>query len=207
MKHTDHARLDRLRRGATLTRYHAHRVLRPQSVGEHSHGVAMLAVAIFRDAYGETLTPETLILAALEHDLAEFDVGDTPAPAKRRSPALKAALDAAEAEVDERLGLWAARSLLEPTARLMGACDELEFLFYSYDEIRLGNSDFLRTFCLGSLGFAERLGKLATENTWAWIEVARNVHRELERAVTVAVGTDKHLAVQLAAVKEREMGR
>lgn len=207
MKHTDHARLDRLRRGATLTRYHTHRVLRRQSVGEHSHGVAMLAASIFREAYPDATLPVELILAALEHDLAEYDVGDSPAPAKRRSPALKAALDEAEALVDDRLGLYATRSLLDPTARLMGACDELEFLFYSYDEMRLGNSDFLRTFCLGSLGFQERLSKLAAENTWAWIDVARNVHAELEHAVRQTVGGSKHSAALTAAIKERGTGR
>ena len=204
-KATDYARLERIRRGSTVLRYHTHRVQRPQSVGEHSHGVAMLLVAIFREAYGPRAVTSELLLAALEHDLAEFEVGDSPAPAKRRSPALKAALDAAELDVDNRWGFYAVRTLTEPQARLLGACDELEFLFYAFDEIRQGNADFIRTFHLGSLGFRERLDKLPAE--WRWIDVARNVHADLYAEVAVHLGFDRMESARQAAADERRSGR
>ena len=162
---TKFERLDQLRRGATVTRYHTHRVLRPQSVGEHSHGVALIALELWRETfwrktYASELPPAWLLLAALEHDLAEGQVGDMPSPAKRRHPALHAALTNAELAESERLELGAHEHLGPEASDILRMADQLEFLCYALDERRLGNTDMGRVFARGALGIRKRLDAL-----------------------------------------------
>lgn len=63
--------------GAEVKRYHTVTTLREETVGHHSHGVAMLCLMLTPDASAE------LLKAALMHDLAEQITGDIPSPAKR----------------------------------------------------------------------------------------------------------------------------
>jgi 5'-deoxynucleotidase YfbR-like HD superfamily hydrolase len=64
--------------GAAVKRYHTVNTLMSETVGHHSHGVAMICYI---------LDPECrkyVLEAALLHDLAEHITGDIPAPAKRQ---------------------------------------------------------------------------------------------------------------------------
>jgi len=63
--------------GSEVKRYHTVTTLREETVGHHSHGVAMLCTLIKPDAQAD------LLKAALLHDLAEAVTGDIPSPAKR----------------------------------------------------------------------------------------------------------------------------
>jgi len=63
--------------GSEVVRYHTVHTLQRETVGHHSHGVAMLCVIL--DPYCSV----GLLRAALLHDLAEHVTGDIPSPAKR----------------------------------------------------------------------------------------------------------------------------
>jgi len=63
--------------GANVSRYHTVTTVRSESVGHHSHGVALLATLL------NPLASRALLLSALYHDLAEHQTGDIPSPAKR----------------------------------------------------------------------------------------------------------------------------
>lgn len=200
------AHLDRLRRGATVTRYHTHRVVRRQNVGEHSHGVAIIALYLLGPAPDEK-SAYYVMRAALEHDLAEFDSGDSPAPAKRRSPELRRVLDQIEDATNSRLGLTAAKCLEPFEGAIVGVSDELEFLFYSIDERRLGNVDFERTFALGIIGCRERLSKHALTFPGEWVVTTENVMDGMERTMRELIGEGRYLLVMDRAIGERESGR
>jgi 5'-deoxynucleotidase YfbR-like HD superfamily hydrolase len=70
-------RLEFLTLGAEVKRFHTVTTLRGETVGHHSHGVAMLCLMLDPDASA------SLLKAALLHDLAEQATGDIPSPAKR----------------------------------------------------------------------------------------------------------------------------
>lgn len=63
--------------GAEVKRYHTVTTLREETVGHHSHGVAMLCILLCPNISAN------LLKAALMHDLAEQSTGDIPSPAKR----------------------------------------------------------------------------------------------------------------------------
>ena len=69
--------LDFIIAGAEVKRYHTVTTLISETVGHHSHGVAMLCLLFKPDAERD------LLFAALCHDLAEHQTGDIPSPAKR----------------------------------------------------------------------------------------------------------------------------
>ena len=73
MKHT----LEFITLGAEVRRYHTVATVHEETVGHHSHGVALLCLQLDPQASRE------LLYAALVHDLAEQHVGDVPSPAKR----------------------------------------------------------------------------------------------------------------------------
>lgn len=63
--------------GSEVSRYHTVKTLMTETVGHHSHGVAMLCIILEPNARAE------LIKSALFHDLSEHQTGDIPSPAKR----------------------------------------------------------------------------------------------------------------------------
>jgi len=63
--------------GSEVTRYHTVTTLVKETVGHHSHGVAILVLMLDPSASRDVL------LAALFHDLSEHLTGDIPSPAKR----------------------------------------------------------------------------------------------------------------------------
>lgn len=69
-----------------------------QTNAQHQWGCAVLALHLWPDDHN-------LMIAALTHDVGEVWIGDVSGPAKRARPALKEALDSAEAENFEWLEL------------------------------------------------------------------------------------------------------
>lgn len=63
--------------GGETQRFHTCMTLRPDTVGQHSFGVACVIMHVWPDA------PAKVLRAALKHDMAESYTGDLPAPSKR----------------------------------------------------------------------------------------------------------------------------
>lgn len=160
--------LSAIRKGGQVKRYHVERVIGENNNAEHSWNVAMLILKLCPDPSRE------LIRAALEHDIAEAFVGDGPGPAKRRWPDLAVALANAEKEIAFELHLQSQHALTSKEQQWLRACDSLEALLFSYEQIKMGNSyamDFAR-------------------NCWNWLnesvttpspvrQVARSIAEEL----------------------------
>lgn len=123
--------LKRWRAGSHVTRFHTVRTIRQQTVGEHSHGVALLVIAVYPEASAN------LLKAALCHDLAEAFTGDTPATAKWASPQLTEALEALERQFIRDYGLHHELSELE--AKVLKWADMAELVLYGMEEYLMGN--------------------------------------------------------------------
>lgn len=89
--------VQRLMMGGSVQRYHTW-PMPPQNVGNHSYGVAMIVQRLWPECRKE------LLLAALQHDLGEQELGDVPAPAKWRAPQFFAHLNEAEAKARLDMG-------------------------------------------------------------------------------------------------------
>ena len=74
-------------RSGHVTRWHAVRCGRPQTVAEHHYMVAQIVRDLIQNILGDKASPEDRLLAleyALDHDSPEFLMGDLPSPLKRR---------------------------------------------------------------------------------------------------------------------------
>lgn len=119
--------------GGAVQRFHTRRSIHPQSVAEHSFGVAWLVWLL---AGGRPST--ALLMAALGHDLAEHVTGDLPAPAKRAMD-LGATFDQYERIAMAEVGIHLS-SLTDEEARVLKLADTLDLLLYCHRELSMGNS-------------------------------------------------------------------
>jgi 5'-deoxynucleotidase YfbR-like HD superfamily hydrolase len=117
--------------GADVTRYHTVFTLKQETVGHHSHGVAMMVLMMKPDASA------SLLKAALYHDLAEQVVGDIPSPAKRRFD-LGKRLDELEHSVIEEAGIEQPK-LSEEDVRTLKLADIAQGALFCAREVQLGN--------------------------------------------------------------------
>ena len=140
--------LDFIIAGTEVTRFHTITTLQRETVGHHSHGVALLALLINPSATREVL------LAALMHDLAEHQVGDIPSPAKREY-----GIGEQVSELEDRL--MRAAGLVMPDlkpedARLLKLADIAQGALFCVREISLGNQR-IRTVFDRYLSYAEQM--------------------------------------------------
>lgn len=120
-----------VRQGAEVERFHATKTLQVETVGTHSHGVAMLCYALSVGA-----PSVDLLMAALCHDLAEQVYGDIPAPTKR---ALGISEACAELE-DECLAQRGLLFTLTPEEeRILKLADILDGMLFCVREAQLGS--------------------------------------------------------------------
>lgn len=118
--------------GAEVRRYHTVATVHEETVGHHSHGVALLCLQLDPQASRE------LLYAALVHDLAEQHTGDIPSPTKR-SLELSGMLDKLESSlIFAHLG---ARPELSPAEqRTLKLADIAQGALKCVREIELGNA-------------------------------------------------------------------
>jgi 5'-deoxynucleotidase YfbR-like HD superfamily hydrolase len=123
-------RLERIRHMTPdINRWHCHPALRNSgdTVSAHSARVASLCHSLAA-RIGHPLHDSDLPYAALHHDAAEQVLGDMPAPAKARFPALAAAYAKAELQVLTEMGkTW---NLTRTENDILTLCDKLDALMW-----------------------------------------------------------------------------
>lgn len=118
--------------GAEVRRYHTVTTHQLETVGHHSHGVAMLALVLNPEA------SRKLILAALFHDLSEQYTGDIPSPAKRE---LNIGNDLEELENSLMRAAGVPMPMLsKDEARTLKLADLAHGALFCVRELQLGNS-------------------------------------------------------------------
>ncbi len=122
------------RAGGSIKRYHTHPTLTQQRVDSHSFNVVMIILHFMPDA------PMRLIKAALYHDLAELETGDTPANVKWRSPELTSELDRMEKVVNVERGIHI-DDLTDDEVNWLKFADTLAYCLFSLEERKLGNQN------------------------------------------------------------------
>jgi len=127
--------LEYLRDSSFVQRYHTRRTIQKDTVGRHSHGVAVLC-----NVLTEGKASAALLSTALIHDMPEFVVGDLTAPMKRGLPRdFKAHLDIMEEEALHENG-YHYPGITEEEHRVLKVADYLEGLIFCQAEIEMGNT-------------------------------------------------------------------
>ena len=119
--------------GGKVKRYHTLPIIGEQTVGDHSYGVAQIVRYLTEDTCSTRL-----LCAALDHDVAEVIMGDTPHPTKRDYPEVKEALDKVEKEIEEAYELQG-NDLAVGEKELLKLADMLEMGLFGVYQAQLGN--------------------------------------------------------------------
>ena len=126
--------------GSAVRRFHTIPTIQENTVGHHSHGVAMLLWELTR---GNARVE--LIMAGLSHDLGEQAIGDIPSPSKRAIGSEgMAALDALEEKTLFDAGLQFI--LTEEEKVLLKMADCLDGMLFCISERRMGNKSVIPIF-------------------------------------------------------------
>lgn len=124
--------LDFIIAGSEVKRYHTVRTICEETVGHHSHGVAMLCLLLT-----DYEASSQLLYAALIHDLAESVTGDIPSPTKREY-----GIGEQVTNLEERLLKGAGFSLPELSKReqrVLKLADIAQGALFCVREVELGN--------------------------------------------------------------------
>lgn len=148
-----------LRAGAETRRFHTLPTIQQNTVGHHSFNVAWLA---------EMLSPgmsppekAILIMACLEHDVAEHIVGDVPAPTKR-AMGIRETWGEYEEELMKEQGLFWTGQLSAEAKRILKLADALDGAFFCCQERAMGNQMIAGCF-MNFYGYV--MGEVNTQNT------------------------------------------
>lgn len=118
--------------GGQVQRWHTWPTIKEDTVAAHSFGVAWFCVLIYN------FKPSAaLLIAALQHDLAEFSVGDVPAQVKI-DPEVARAMDILEDRAIELAGM-PRLPLTEEERLVLTFADKLDGLWFMVRERRLGS--------------------------------------------------------------------
>lgn len=148
-----------------IDRWALMRNTKQENIQEHSHQVAVLAhaLALLQNHYfGGQVDPGEVAIAALYHDATEIITGDMPTPIKYYNDTLRDSYKAVESVAAEQLLDMLPDELREEYApflkeedpevhRIVKAADKLSAYIKCVEEIKAGNTEFLR----------------AREQTWA----------------------------------------
>jgi 5'-deoxynucleotidase YfbR-like HD superfamily hydrolase len=123
------------RRGGIVKRFHIFDVLKENTVAHHTFNVIALLILCVDDELSQNL-----ILAAMQHDLAEQETGDMPAPFKRRVEGLRQHIQDAEEAILKENGLTNyEKRLSKKELAWLKLADSLEGALYCGDEYQRGN--------------------------------------------------------------------
>lgn len=152
-----------------VARYHTTPNAVPQNIAAHSWGVMLIILRLHPNP------PRALLVAALEHDMPEYVLGDVPAPAKWSNPELGVAYTEAELAVCREHGWSHAQYLAhEYDQQWLKAADMLELIYWcDYCADELGHR--------GYRVMAER-GRAYLSAEWVPIAVKRELFGELTHA-------------------------
>jgi len=126
-------RLQFIRKGMGVRRYHTYHTHDTDTVGKHSAGVATFLILM-----NEQMPRAELLAAALMHDIPEGTMGDIPSPAKKAMPpdaVIALAHEEKQMLIDRNLFFW----LTESEVRQMKLADCFDGLMFCVEERRRGN--------------------------------------------------------------------
>lgn len=125
-----------IQKGGRVTRFHTLPTLKPETVAEHSYLVAWLCTLL---SPGQQPAAHVL-LAALAHDLPEYDLGDMPSPTKIRL-GVREQFRAEEAKLFAAAGLPDYEAMLtDAEAELLKFCDNMAGYLKCMYELSMGNT-------------------------------------------------------------------
>lgn len=181
-----------------VKRYHTVHTLHEDTVAAHAWGVAVLLAAIVQHDTAATPSAE-LLMAALHHDSAEYELGDTPSPTKRAL-----GVHAQVNELEERI--LAHHSVghyfehLQPMElRWLKYADILDGMLFCLRERQFGNAGIATVYWRfhnyltqmkpheDSVGTAKLLQ--AVEQLWAAVSAGRGLHPVNHRSVLERLST------------------
>ena len=126
--------LDFVRMGGMTKRYHTKNVIKENTVGAHSFGVAWMLWFITN---GECSA--NLLMAGLAHDLAEHVTGDISSPTKRKFPALAEMVQTMEHDLLSQHNVNFEFDLSPEELRSLKLADCMDGAIYCVGERELGN--------------------------------------------------------------------
>ena len=157
-----------------VKRWHCASIHQPQDVGNHTFGV--MAVLLY---ITEGEVSKELLLAALMHDMAEGQTGDTPHPFKKQYPdEFNFLEDAAMESVFE----YEQQLITIEEANLLKVADLLEMGIYASYEHAMGNT-YSITILINVL------------KALSGLEIPKN-------AMTIATGFEQRVQIAMRAMKE-----
>lgn len=121
-------------KGGKVKRFHTTDTLAAQTVGEHSHGVAMLCYLLT-----DGKPSVELLMSALTHDLAEHLIGDIASPVKRSNPVLYSVIHKAEEDAFERVHLNIVPRLKAEEHRILKLADYMDGMMFCVREAQFGS--------------------------------------------------------------------
>jgi len=123
--------------GGDVRRFHTYRMLRENTVAQHSFYVAWWCALIW-----EMKPSANLLLAAMQHDLGEYHVGDMPSFTKISLPAAAQSIHNMEDAV-LRLSYLPPLKLIYEEEITLKAADKLDSAAFGAVDYRLGNANAL----------------------------------------------------------------
>jgi len=127
-------KLDLIVNGGYVRRFHTLSTLTQETVGHHSFHVAWVCELI-----SEETPSANLLLAALQHDVAEHITGDLPAPSKRALGVRKQFAAYETTIIQEAHGKDYTDLLTQAESRVLSLADAIAGLILCVHERRLGN--------------------------------------------------------------------
>lgn len=129
--------LELMTAGRRSTRYHTEEMHDRQRIDAHSWGVGVITLYLLEKEDFSLAERLRIVQAALLHDVAEYHVGDIPAPAKRRMD-IRALVGEHEDRHLAESG-WAVPTLSRSGGRIVKIADNADGCLHCIAERRMGN--------------------------------------------------------------------
>lgn len=128
--------LNMMRRGLRVIRFHTEPTLHPETVGHHSAGVAAILIFMHAPRYPSA----EVLMAAITHDMPEYEMGDIPATAKWRYQVIADEVHRAETAFYLNYGIPDPNLLLcEDDIRMLKIADSVDLALRCMEEQDMGN--------------------------------------------------------------------